>query len=707
MAINRQELVTRHNPHLNAIEYKSPFTVGNGEFAFTADITGLQTLYEEYKEKSSPLCTMSQTGWHSTPVSKDRNSYSLNDVNMTEYDYAGRTVTYAVEKQQGNEEVYFWLRQNPHRLNLGRLGFLYNQERILPEHITEISQTLHLYEGILDSSFKLHGVACRVKTCVQHDTQTLAVQVESELLSHGLLTVMLAFPYGSPDISASDWNSPDRHESKVDDSSKDTIILKHSLDQTTYYAGIRFDHDFSIRNIEEHKYLIKSNQKNTISFTITFTNEKITSTPTVEQTMNNSRAWWKCFWEKGGIVDLHRSKDPRATELERRIVLSQYQSAIQSCGSMPPQETGLTCNSWHGKFHLEMYFWHLGYLPLWNRTELLEPSLDWYLLRLPEARENAARNGFKGAKWPKQVAYDGIDSPSPIATLLIWQQPHIIYMLELLYQNRIRSELSCIQNDPEKKLDEKLDSASVLKKYWCLVKETADYMVDLAVYNKTTGKYDLVPPVIPAQEAHDSRITLNPIFEVEYWRFTLRMAAKWAERLGKNQEAEKWVEVAVHMAELPVKDGKYLAHQNCPRTYEEFNKDHPMMTAVYGLINSDRVDEKIMFETLKNSMECWNYDTMWGWDFAMMAMTATRLGLPELAIELLLKDTANNHYVKSGNNSQKLREDLPLYLPGNGSLLLAVAMMTAGYTGCKEVTPGFPKNGLWEVEYEEINPFSY
>lgn len=48
--------------------------------------------------------------------------------------------------------------------------------------------------------------------------------------------------------------------------------------------------------------------------------------------------------------------------------------------------------------------------------------------------------------------------------------------------------------------------------------------------------------------------------------------------------------------------------------------------------------------------------------------------------------------------------DLPLYLPGNGTLLLAAAMMCAGYDGCTTPTPGFPQNGQWSVQYEEINP---
>src|SRR3954468_20333208 len=61
--IDRFALVTRHNPVLKQFEPSSPLSVGNGEFAFTADVTGLQTFPSMY-EQTMPLCTMSQWGWH-------------------------------------------------------------------------------------------------------------------------------------------------------------------------------------------------------------------------------------------------------------------------------------------------------------------------------------------------------------------------------------------------------------------------------------------------------------------------------------------------------------------------------------------------------------------------------------------------------------------------------------------------------------------
>ena len=45
-AIDRRALVDRHAPVLRGFDTGSPLSVGNGEFAFTVDATGLQTFAE-------------------------------------------------------------------------------------------------------------------------------------------------------------------------------------------------------------------------------------------------------------------------------------------------------------------------------------------------------------------------------------------------------------------------------------------------------------------------------------------------------------------------------------------------------------------------------------------------------------------------------------------------------------------------------------
>jgi len=61
--LDRRAIVTRHNPKLHTSDPTAPLSVGNGEFAFTADFTGLQSFPDQY-ERTTPLCTQSQWGWH-------------------------------------------------------------------------------------------------------------------------------------------------------------------------------------------------------------------------------------------------------------------------------------------------------------------------------------------------------------------------------------------------------------------------------------------------------------------------------------------------------------------------------------------------------------------------------------------------------------------------------------------------------------------
>lgn len=83
-------------------------------------------------------------------------------------------------------------------------------------------------------------------------------------------------------------------------------------------------------------------------------------------------------------------------------------------------------------------------------------------------------------------------------------------------------------------------------------------------------------------------------------------------------------------------------------------------------------------------------------------MDAARLGEPEKAVGALLMDKRTNTYLVNGHNYQDGR--LRVYLPGNGGLLTAVAMMCAGWDGSEGVNPGFPKDGKWNVRWEGLKP---
>ena len=684
--VDRMALVSRHCPAIDRLDPLAPLSVGNGEFAFTADITGLQTFPEAY-DREMPLCTMAQWGWHTTPPSP---GIDPRDFRLTQFETYGRQVGYPIGSD-GQRELYNWLRENPHRLHLGQIGLKLTGragKEAVPSDLVGIEQRLNLWTGILSSRFIFDGRPVSVRTAVHPDLDLLAVEIESPLIVSGELNVQMAFPYGSPEMKAADWRRPEQHRSTLSHTGRRCAIHR-ILDRDEYRVAIEWDGAAELATAEAHRFILKPERgANRFSFVVHFSPRRIPQPlPSSGRSFAASANRWRTFWTSGAAVELAESRDPRALELERRVVLSQYLTAIQCAGSLPPQETGLTVNSWYGKYHLEMHWWHAAHFALWNRLPMLEKSLSWYGHILPRAREWAKFQGYTGARWPKMTAPDGRDSPSPVGPLLIWQQPHPIFYAELCYLHR--------------------PSRQTLHRYREVVSASAEFMASFAVLDPKSNRYVLGPPVIPAQENHPPRETWNPTFELAYWAYGLRTAQRWRERLGMKRHPD-WDRVLARLSPLPVRDGIYLAHENCPPTFTERNRDHPSMLAALGVLPGDGLgiglDRETMRRTLTKVMREWRWDETWGWDYPMTAMTAARLGETGIAIDALMMQTPKNRYLPNGHNWQ--RANLPCYLPGNGGLLYAVALMAAGWRGAPRThAPGFPSDDSWTVRAEGFKPW--
>jgi hypothetical protein len=67
-------------------------------------------------------------------------------------------------------------------------------------------------------------------------------------------------------------------------------------------------------------------------------------------------------------------------------------------------------------------------------------------------------------------------------------------------------------------------------------------------------------------------------------------------------------------------------------------------------------------------------------------------------------ESPKNTYLPNGHNAQGDREDLQVYLPGNGGLLLATAMMAAGWDADdNSFAPGFPDS--YTIKAENLNKY--
>lgn len=676
--IDRKALVNRNNPHIHSFDSLASLSVGNGEFAFTVDATGLQTFPQKYT-LGVPLGTQSQWGWHSFA---NPNNYRHEET-LKNYNFRGKDEPYSTQfNEPGRQkEAADWFRVNPHRLHLGIIGF----ELSYPSdysRITDIQQELKLWNGIIVSKFNLSGKPVLVETNCHPAKDIVSAHIIST--THTGIKFHFPYPTGGHSDDACNWASNDKHSTTIIRQTESSVLLERKIDETTYYVSIQWEGKASL--IEKEKnYFVLQPTSDDFSFTAAFTPAKPTENtqPTAAGTQMAAHKYWDSFWTKGGAIDFSKCKDKRAAELERRVVLSQYLLAIQCAGSVPPQETGLTYNSWFGKFHLEMIWWHQAQFALWGRTDLLERTLDWYKSAYPVAKEIAQRQGFQGVRWMKMTDPSGIEAPSKVGSFLIWQQPHFIYLAELVYRSH--------------------PSPEVLEKYATLIDETAKFMFSFATYDQLEGRY-VLKGAIPAQETLRASETENPPFELSYWHFAMSTAQKWRERMGQKRNLQ-WDEMIDKLSPLAYQDGLYLAAETATDTYKDirFTSDHMAVLGAFGILpKCPLVRKDYMQNTLNWIWDNWNWGKTWGWDYPMTAMNGARLGDGEKAVGALLMDKRTNTYLLNGHNYQDSR--LRVYLPGNGGLLTAVSMMCAGWDGNKTKNPGFPKNGKWNVKWEGLLP---
>jgi protein-glucosylgalactosylhydroxylysine glucosidase len=681
--IDRFALVTRHNVVLHKPDTLGSLSVGNGEFAFTADISGLQTFYQEY-ENGISLGTQSQWAWHSIP---DPNRYTLDDISRSYESCDGTDAPYAVQHSSGREgEATRMLRANPHRLHLGIVGLVLlksDGEKVKLEDLKNINQELDLWKGKLETHYEIEGIPVTVIVYSHQQADQIAVRIKSPLIQSKHLSVEFRFPYGKEChvCPGYDWENDDKHRSGIQTIDEHSASIQRQLDTTKYYTHINWTKG-KFKEVGSHHFkLDPDTSAQSFDFTVQFSPDEKAFTSSFDETEKNSLEMWKLYWTNGGVVDFSKCTDLRAKELERRVILSQYLTKIQCAGSTPPQETGLTMNSWYGKFHLEMHWWHAAHFPLWGSKPLLEKSMDWYIKVLPKAIATAQWQKFRGARWQKMTDPYGDESPSSVGAFIIWQQPHPIYLAELLYRQD--------------------SSRAVLEKYKDIVFNTAEFMVSFL--KRKDGNTHLCHPLIPAQEIFKATETDDPAFELQYWYHSISVAQQWRKRLGLEENIS-WKEAIVDLAPLTIRDGRYLPNATTPSAYsdDQFRKDHPSVLGAFGFLPlNQRVDTMVMANTFDEILKKWDWESTWGWDYPLMAMTAARLHKPEKAIDVLMMDTQKNTYLVNGHNYQDKR--LRLYLPGNGGLLTAIAMMAAGWDGNSQSNPGFPRNGKWNVRWEGLH----
>ena len=704
--IDRRALVGRHD--MVSSDAVQTVPLGNGNLCFNADATGLQTFAGS---------TLSHWGWFSEPLP---DGLTASDIPATGTFQRGRNTGPDVFPPE-KAALRTWLFDNPRRMNLARLRLVRaDGSPLVPDEIKNLRRRLDLWTGVQTTDFEIDGVRLTVETAVG-DADVVAFRIESSEPLGGRFVVRIEFPY--PSLAADlpwvgDFDANDRHHTEMSVRSDREICLERRFGDQAFGD---YDYHVHILTGKENQAALCAESPNaftlqteskTLEAALAFAPEEnslmfqdanassespenfdvsdtLGASP-LETLRVQSQARWEKFWESGGAVDLSQSDDPRWFELERRIVLSQYQMKISDSGIFPAAEVGLLgIDPWRGQFHMEMVWWHLAHWFLWGRQAEADRALGCYERFKPAAALLAEQLGYRAYKWQKSVGPEGRTAPWTGNQVLLWKEPHPIFFAELEYRAR--------------------PTQATLEKWSDIINGTAEHMADYVSTDENgVGHLD---PVMPPSELG---ITHDTTFDLAYWRLGLLWANRWRTRCGLAPNAA-WEKCAASLAPPAVdENGLYRrAPADAPERLES-TWEHPDLIGAFGQFPLlETFDADRAKRTLESVVERWEWEKCWGWDFPWTAMAAARLGRPDLAVEMLLDDSPRNRFDERGVNCGG---PCP-YLPGNGGLLYAVALMCAGWdektksqaldipsdradNTVHETAPGFP-NG-WCVRWENL-----
>ena len=676
--IDRKVVVEQFNPKRNA-SADTPMQVGNGNFVFSTDVTGLQTFL--------PFNTLSSWGWHNSSLPTTPGQTSISDFTGLQWETHGRLITYD-QPNPAEANISQWLIANPHRINLIRIGLSFNGKTVNEDDLDDKAQSLDLYSGLLHSTFSMNGSKVSIQTAVHPSSDTVAVQINSSLLDSGELGIFFDYPYATGADKFDDpfvglFNATANHTTSLR-AQKQTATIQHDMDATTYFTTIGWTGNASMTGPKPstHRYFLMPNQGSQLSFTADVAPAQTYTIAGAQGVFSSSKDWWNSYWNRGAFISLPLDNHPKAKELQRRIVLSQYLVTINEAGRDPPQESGLTNNGWYGKFHLEMTVWHSLHFGLWGKEDLLDRHDTIYSRFLPTSYQRAREMGYEGARWGKMSDPSGRSAPGEINSLLIWQQPHPFYFAEAEYQR-----------SPNNKTLQKWDE---------VLTASADFMASYAFHNQSLDVLQLGPPIYPVSENTNPNATVNPTFELAYWRWGLDIAASWKQRQNKTVP-QAWTTIAKSLPPMPVENGTYVIYTGVPdmRTDPDLTEDHPSMAMIYGFIRPPPdFNLTVMNNTMETIYQSWNWTYSFGWDFPMVAMTYAHLGEVERAVDFLLHPSFPFDDVGMPIGGSRVPT---LYFPGSASLLMAVAMMAGGWKD----DPGMKFPAEWNVQAEGFMPMFF
>lgn len=650
---NRADAVRRYNPVVTGIDSLSSLTLGNGNFAFTVDATGLQTFPQRYRN-GIPLTTLSNWGWHDF---ENPAHIKAEDVRvMRQLQPNRKPASYADwnDSDAWQAQAAQWLIQNPNRLNLGIVGLNFEH----PELIDSVHETLDLWAARVQSRFNYNHHHYEVQTVCDPDEDIMSSYIHADTTVQ--IVLRLPRPTGQCYDDAADYSHNGHGVTMVDYYSQG-VVLRHDINDASYYISLHWTGRPRMKRTSDG--LTLTSNDSTLQFYVHYTcqGEKVITADMPFADFSMAAAGQMAeYWTRGMFVDFNDSADSCTRQLAREVMLSRYLMGVEGCGMMPMQDTGLAYNSQYGKFNLCNSLFTMAHWAVWNYPYLLDNTLTWYLIAQPAAWLIAKRQGFAGARWMQTTDATYTEVPSHMGSYLIWQQPQPIILADMLLQ-------SIDSTSADKQL--------ILTKYGSMVEQTANFMSNFACRDSLSHCYNLAGYAAAGSTTPPAQ-TANTALELAMWHYALGTAQRWRSLMNYNRRPD-WDSVATCMQPLPVYGASgYLPPTACNQP-DTLQPPYACMPAALGVMSwlphNGMVNDSIMLRTANYVSQHWPRQQADAVTQALLALTYARLNHPEQAAEALLEQLPGRKWLANGYYRRDAR--LRAYMPANGALLYAIGVM--------------------------------
>jgi hypothetical protein len=287
--INRYELVSEYNIENTVIDSLIGLRVGNPQFEFRVDMTGLQS-FPEY---------------------------------------------YSGDKQSGT--VATWTKSNPCNFNLGKVGLQIlkkDGKEISVNDLKESVQKLNLWTGEIESMFRVDDIPVSLKTVCHTDYDMISVKISSGLIADGRLRIKIVFgPDDSNDVRYI-HSSDNKNITRIISDTNNITILNRIKDQENYFI-LLWRNGSVLREVSNQGYFLEPVRTDSVfSFSCQFMSDTLNGrVQNFGETFAASKKSQSIFWNSLDENDFRKYAGSKDRKLKKHSMLLKYFDRIACSNS--------------------------------------------------------------------------------------------------------------------------------------------------------------------------------------------------------------------------------------------------------------------------------------------------------------------------------------------------------------------------------------